>query len=124
MELQAAVMGVRLKESIIKCHEVNYVANGVAEILEYSKLNDWRWCPGSLNPADEATRTKIPPTHNSKWISGPDFLHKDEEEWPDNSDMQSSEDHSNEEIRANYSAFATHRTETYDGVGVAICKKS
>lgn len=110
MELQAATMGVRLKQTIAAYHDVKirncifwsdsntvlrwirsdhrrykqYVANRVAEILESSGIDQWRWCPGDLNPADDATRAKFPPQYNadSRWKLGPEFLMKNERLWP------------------------------------------
>lgn len=87
LELQAAVMAALLKDTIIKCHDLvkvkkivfwsdshtvirwirsdqrkykQYVANRVSEILENSKICEWRWCPTLQNPADVATRAKFP----------------------------------------------------------------
>ncbi|XP_075151711.1 uncharacterized protein LOC142225776 isoform X2 [Haematobia irritans] len=61
-----------------------YVANRVAEILENSDKDDWRWCPGSENPADDATRAKYSESYNSdgRWKNGPAFLLCDESQWP------------------------------------------
>lgn len=82
LELQAAVFAVRLRNQIVGYHSANidfvhfwtdshsvirwvnsetkkykqYVANRVGEILESSEATEWRWLPGSMNPADDATR--------------------------------------------------------------------
>lgn len=82
MELQAAVMAVRLKETILNCHEIcvtkvrvwtdshtvirwihsdyckykQYVANRISEILENSEDSQWHWCSTMDNLADKGTR--------------------------------------------------------------------
>ena len=44
----------------------------------------WRHLPGSLNPADIATRTISPEDVNSdsKWLTAPAFLYEDPNKWP------------------------------------------
>ena len=61
-----------------------YVANRVSEIRDVSKPTQWRHCPGSLNPADDASRGfSVHQLLSSKrWFSGPAFLSEPEEEWP------------------------------------------
>ena len=82
LELQSAVMAVRVGDLIRKEHDVTiesthywsdsstvlcwirsesrryhtFVANRVAEIQDSSKVNDWRHVPGSMNPADIVSR--------------------------------------------------------------------
>lgn len=116
LELQAAVMSVRLKETIIKCHDrikpekivfwtdshtvvrwirsdhrkyKQYVANRVSEILDNSEISEWRWCPTLENPADVATRAKYPIMYNpeGKWKNGANFLLCGEDSWPNESNM-------------------------------------
>lgn len=110
LELQAAVLGVRLKEAIVSSHNIKpskitfwsdsktvvqwiqsdcriykqFVAHRIAEILEYSEVKQWRWVPGSQNPADDATRPQYfsGKTSISRWLNGPAFLKGDEEHWP------------------------------------------
>ena len=44
---------------------------------------EWRFVPGKLNPADEATRSVIKEESLSlRWLKGPKFLFKPESEWP------------------------------------------
>ena len=110
LELQAAVMAVRLKETLAA--EMSYpvqetrfwsdstivlqyisnesrrfktfVSNRVAEIRNHSEADSWSHVPGDLNPADHGTRglplTDLRPSH--PWIEGPAFLYEDEEQWP------------------------------------------
>ncbi|XP_067024018.1 uncharacterized protein [Acropora muricata] len=46
--------------------------------------NEWRHCPGSLNPAHEASRgIRLQRLFTSeRWFKGPAFLKKPEEDWP------------------------------------------
>ena len=102
LELQAVVLGIRLKESITAFHEIKpgnifwsgsktvikwiqsdsrtykqIVAHRGSEILESSKVEQWRWVPGALNPADYATRPQNftdEEGHISRWLSCPTFL--------------------------------------------------
>jgi hypothetical protein len=61
-----------------------YVANRVAEIREATSPDQWRHCPGKVNPADDASRglspTEIEPNH--RWWHGPGFLWCPEDSWP------------------------------------------
>ena len=61
-----------------------YVANRVSEIRDVSHPSQWRHCPGSVNPADDASRGLT--THqllsSERWFGGPAFLLSPEEEWP------------------------------------------
>lgn len=109
LELQAAVMGTRLADTVIEEHERKpdckvfwtdsktvltwvrtgsrtykpYVAHRLAAIEESSKVNEWRWVPTKLNVADDATRD-VPVAFNKehRWYKGPDFLYQPEELWP------------------------------------------
>lgn len=53
-----------------------FVANRVQAILEVSKPSHWRHCPGTLNPADYASRglRAAEMLTKSWWHSGPQFL--------------------------------------------------
>ncbi|XP_075150827.1 uncharacterized protein LOC142224934 [Haematobia irritans] len=110
LELQAAVMGVRLKNKIIAAHTImirkvvfwsdssavimwiksdhrqykQFVANRVSEILDSSNVEQWRWISGKDNPADEATRFKngFQYKADGKWKNGPGFLCLNENLWP------------------------------------------
>lgn len=110
LELQAAVMATRLANSVLACHDVQvsktwlwtdsktvvqwirsdarrykaFVGHRIAEILEDSDVDSWRWVPTADNVADDATRTKYPPKYdpNGRWLQGPAFLLEEEERWP------------------------------------------
>jgi hypothetical protein len=110
LELQAAVLGVRLGETIRKAHRVpvlsttfwtdsrnvlcwvrsdsgrfkQFISHRIGEIHEASDPKQWRWVPTKENVADEATRdssrTDFHPS--TRWMNGPKFLTRPEEEWP------------------------------------------
>ncbi|XP_075157703.1 uncharacterized protein LOC142230970 [Haematobia irritans] len=110
LELQAAVLGVRLKEAIISSHDVKpnrivfwsdsktvikwiqsdsriykqFVSHRIGEILEFSEVSQWRWVPGLQNPADDATRPQFfsGKVKESRWLHGPCFLKCNESDWP------------------------------------------
>ncbi|XP_053691407.1 uncharacterized protein LOC128739932 [Sabethes cyaneus] len=110
LELQAAVMGVKLARAIEKNHTIKitrrvfwsdsstvlswlrsdqrrfrqYVAFRVTEILENSQVEEWRWIPSRYNVADEATKWGKGPTINcnSRWFQAPAHLYQDPELWP------------------------------------------
>ena len=110
LELQAAVLAVRLVDALRKeipsqVQQVTYwsdskvvlqyisnesrrfhtfVSNRVAEIHDLSDKKQWRHCPSKWNPADMCSRgAEVSELANSIWLSGPDFLREDEEHWPD-----------------------------------------
>lgn len=115
LELQGAVMAVRMKETIVKEHSFKFtsvtfhvdsttvldwircleprnfkpfVANRITEIQEGSEGDEWRWVFTKCNVADDATRPENLPEDpsNDRWFSGPLFLHKPESEWPKRED--------------------------------------
>ncbi|XP_058827651.1 uncharacterized protein LOC131687579 [Topomyia yanbarensis] len=106
LELQAAVLGTRLKTTVLKELRLNitnvtmwtdsttvlswirsdhrryktFVANRVSEILDDTTISQWRWVPSGMNPADEATRN-IQPTE-SIWYTRATYLNTKVESWP------------------------------------------
>ncbi|CAG9138054.1 unnamed protein product [Plutella xylostella] len=108
LELQAALMGARLGATVQREHDLNivdrffwtdsrvvwhwlqnnpqdkksFVSNRISEIRELSNSDEWKWLPGELNVADEATRAKRHDTTKLKWTTGPDFLKLTEDRWP------------------------------------------
>ena len=111
LELQAAVLCVRLASVIIKEHDYkfssihfwsdsttvlhwirgvstrhpSFIANRLSEILDATEVNQWHYCPTKLNPADDGTRglLVLSITTSSRWLMGPDFFLLDESEWPE-----------------------------------------
>ena len=61
-----------------------YVNHRVNEIRQLTNKNDWRFCPGQLNPADLATRglSGEELLNNPLWRGGPEFVVGPKEEWP------------------------------------------
>lgn len=110
LERQAAVLAVRLSNTIQSAHECNisrvvywtdartviswvrsqnrrfkpFVAHRIAEIIEDSAISNWRWLPTIDNVADDATRAVWPLSFDAKsrWLYGPHFLRCDEQTWP------------------------------------------
>ena len=110
LELNAAVIGARLSRLLV--HEMDlpieriqywtdstlvlqyiqntvqrtkiFVANRVTEIRETSSPESWSHVPGDQNPADIASRGVINPRKlmDNDWFTGPAFLRRDEEHWP------------------------------------------
>ena len=60
------------------------VRHRVQKILEFSSLEEWRFCPGSLNPADLPSRGIYGKNigANKVWWEGPRFLALPLSEWP------------------------------------------
>ena len=110
LELMAAVLGLRLMRKVSELLEVTFenctlwtdsedvicwiqgqsrryktfVANRISEIHQKSNPRQWRHVPTDLNCADDATRglhaKELSTDH--RWFSGPEFLYKKEEDWP------------------------------------------
>ncbi|KAL0894481.1 hypothetical protein ABMA27_013075 [Loxostege sticticalis] len=105
LELQAALLGVRLAQTICAEHRGHasrrvfwsdsktvlawirsdsrkykaFVSHRLGEIAEQTQVNEWRWVPTVLNVADDATRLS---TSSERWWHGPSFLREQEEDWP------------------------------------------
>ncbi|XP_044571293.1 uncharacterized protein LOC123257217 [Drosophila ananassae] len=114
LELQAAVLGTRLMDTVKQEHGVaisscvlwtdsktvlhwissthrrykQFVGNRVAEILESTEASQWRWIPSGENVADDAKRPRkaVDLSIGSRWLSGPPFLRGPEESWPRSSE--------------------------------------
>ncbi|XP_033251135.1 uncharacterized protein LOC117190182 [Drosophila miranda] len=106
LELQAAVLGTRLRKCILEGHDVNpkcvhmwsdsktvlawiksdhrkykpYVEHRIDEILEATRLEDWHWVPTKDNPADFGTKLRSG-TRETSWLRGPQFLQEDASQW-------------------------------------------
>ncbi|XP_036340648.1 uncharacterized protein LOC118750014 [Rhagoletis pomonella] len=112
LELQAAVLGARLASKIQGISRLQikkrifwtdsttvlkwlgmdprqfrqFVMFRVADILERTNLNQWKWVPSLLNPSDRATKVDSK-TDASLWFNGPTFLQYDESKWPYRDDL-------------------------------------
>lgn len=112
LELQAAVLGTRIAETVknshsIKPHEVmflsdsktvlswicsssfkfpSFVAVRIGEILDVSNPAEWFYVRSSDNVADDGTRFREIPEdtdiRKSRWFTGPNFLMCPRDEWP------------------------------------------
>ena len=105
LELQGAVIGVRVEEQIVMEHEMKiqcytvwsdsttvlrwihsyqhkqqvFVANQVAEIFDKINVSQWKHVSGINNPADSGTRAiNIEELRRSEWLSGPAWLKRPE----------------------------------------------
>ena len=110
VEMQAAVMAVRLKEHIIQEHELKinscsfrsdsnillqwihsshrkqqvFVANRVAERLDTTDVSQWKHVSGINNPEDIGTRAiNIEELNRSEWLTGPAWLKRPQSERPE-----------------------------------------
>ena len=61
-----------------------YIANCVVEIREVTTPNQWRHCPGRMNPADDASHGLKPQKLSTqhRWWRGPELLCEPEDHWP------------------------------------------
>lgn len=110
LELQAAVLGCKLKNQILKDHErpirktymwtdsrtvlcwirtslrryQQFVAHRIGDIKESTEEKEWKWVPTTENVADLATRskTKLDERKLLMWRQGPDFLKRPPAYWP------------------------------------------
>ena len=110
LELQAAVMAVRLKEQIVKEHEMRinscsfwsdsttvlkwihssrrkqrvFVGNRIAEILDTTVDSQWKHVSGIKNPLDIGTRAiSFEELNSCERLIGPAWLKQPETEWPE-----------------------------------------
>ncbi|XP_062565178.1 uncharacterized protein LOC134227602 [Armigeres subalbatus] len=110
LELQAAVIGVRLARCIADSHKLKpsqrflwsdsrdvicwlnsdhrrysqFVGCRIGEILEFSEASEWNWISTKINVADDATKWQRLPnlSSNGRWFRGPSFLWEKKEKWP------------------------------------------
>ena len=125
LELQAAVMAVRLKEQIVKEHERKihscnfwtdsttvlqwihsshrkqqaFVANRVAEILDTTNVLQRNHVSDINNPADIGTRAiNVNELKRSEWLTGPAWLKQREIEWPEQVNLTFASDEQNDQM--------------------------
>ena len=143
LELMAAVLGLRLMRKVSELLEVTFenctlwtdsedvicwiqgqsrryktfVANRISEIHQKSNPRQWRHVSTDLNCADDATRglhaKELSTDH--RWFSGPEFLYKKEEDWPQRKRIkveERSEDYL-AEIAKSKMAFAAEISQTW-----------
>lgn len=62
------------------------MANRINEINDATDFDQWRHCPGKLNPADDCSRGLDAQQFldNRRWLRGPQFLWDKEQRWPQN----------------------------------------
>ncbi|XP_036322393.1 uncharacterized protein LOC118736407 [Rhagoletis pomonella] len=145
LELQAAVLGTRLLQTIREEHSVNasscmlwtdsktvvnwiksehrrykqFVAHRVAEILATTTPSNWRWIPTGENVADEATRAdgRSKNRSTSRWLCGPSFLLAEESKWPSQTVVDNNQPEV-EELRPKYALVITSESHW---LGITVC---
>ncbi|XP_059078482.1 uncharacterized protein LOC131876953 [Tigriopus californicus] len=75
-----------------------FVAVRVGEIQTLTRSREWRHVPGTMNPADMATRASQIVLLNGLWISGPSFLMLERDHWPGDIQVEPTV----EEVRAKF----------------------
>jgi len=88
-------------DSMINLHRIRngpdkykiWVGHRIKEILSLTKKENWRHCPGALNPADLPSRgmTADELIQSDLWWKGPEFATKTEEFWPQDSTLEQSQ---------------------------------
>ena len=67
----------------INNRQKTYIANRLHEIRHTTAIDDWKYVPTKLNPADEGTRgIKTTELKHSQWMNGPAFLKLPSHLWP------------------------------------------
>ena len=125
LELQAAVMAVRLKEQIVKEHESKihscnfwtdsttvlqwihsshrkqqvFVANRVAEVLDTTNISQWNHVSGTNNPADIGTRAiNVDELKRSEWHTGCSLVEATREQMTWTVEFKFASDEQNNEV--------------------------
>jgi len=128
LELQAAVLAVRLNDTVKKELTLDvedttfwsdsstvlkyiknesrrfhtFVANRVSEIQDLSCPEQWRHVPGKLNPADDCTRGLRASEFSKRcrWLNGPPFLWQPPEQWPKEEPIESTLSNDDKEVKS------------------------
>lgn len=84
-----------------------WVANRIKEILNLTRSVDWHHCPGQINPADLPSRglTADELKNSALWWDGPEFIKKNESEWPTEAEIQINNDPEQKKNIENFEIF-------------------
>ncbi|XP_028403398.1 uncharacterized protein LOC114526095 [Dendronephthya gigantea] len=83
LELQAAVLASRLCKTIEQEIRIELQETiRVGEIRSNVKPVQWKHMPTEQNPADDVSRGLSVPDLSRRWSSGPEFLQRPVNEWP------------------------------------------
>jgi len=135
LELQAALLGARLMDSVKKELEFKisgtyfwtdsrtvlcwlrsdsrrfktFVSHRIGEISELTHIQDWNWVPTKFNAADLATRNCKPCefTADNWWWTGPDYLRNPEVSWPKEEKISAEQSVESLECKEEYAAVIT-----------------
>ena len=93
-----------------------FVANRVQTILNLSDASQWRYVGTKENPADDASRGLDGQSllDNQRWLNGPAFLWKPEEEWPEQPFVMCEIPEDDPEVRVTITSNATKVTQETD----------
>ncbi|XP_041453667.1 uncharacterized protein LOC121406862 [Lytechinus variegatus] len=101
-----------------------FVANRIAAIREGSNPKQWRHVSSDLNPADDITRGLTPRELNGRWLTGPDFLYADEEEWPRCLELQGHKLNNDPEVKQGQTQGVFSSTHSEDVIEALIRRYS
>ena len=81
-----------------------FVTNRVGEIQSHSNLDQWRYIPTNINPADYLTRglTVAELIEKKCWWEGPEYLQYSESKWPDNKVCKIASEQITKEVKKKY----------------------
>ena len=144
LELSAAVVATRLSQMIHRELDANidetyfwtdstvvlsyitnqdkrfhtFVANRISVIQDRSEAKQWHHVPTDLNPADDASRglSADELINNERWINGPNFLLKEQSEWPKQPDTSVNLEDDLPEVKAEVKVTAVVSKEISDQV--------
>ncbi|XP_070566165.1 uncharacterized protein [Ptychodera flava] len=86
-----------------------FVANRINIIREGSDRKQWKYVDTKSNPADDASRglTVDKFLQNKRWLQGPDFLWKPEDEWPTQEGISRALSNKDLEVKREVSVYST-----------------
>ena len=103
-----------------------FVANRVQEIQNSTSVEQWNHVESKQNPADEASRgVKSQELLHSRWINGPAFLWKTEDQWPINQDHSEGtfDLQNNDPEVKNHVTMATTQIVKVDSEKTSLCER-